>query len=141
MQRYLVVANQTLGGEHLMERLRASVAAGPCRLHVLVPASTDPNMWTHEQAHARAAAAERLETALERFRALGVEVSGEVGDVRPLDAILDVLAREPFDEVILSTLPPGISRWLRMDLVRRVERAVDIPVTHLVAEETTADSG
>lgn len=138
MRRYLVVANLTLGGEHLSEQLEKCVAEGPCSFHVLVPASVDPHVWTHDQASDHALAAQRLDEARERFGALHAEVTGEVGDHRPVDAVLDVLRREQFDEIILSTLPAGLSRWLRMDLVNRVCRAVDIPVTHVVAAETPA---
>lgn len=64
---------------------------------------------------------------------------GEVGDPRPLQAIDDVLLRgERFDGIVLSTLPPGISRWLRLDLPHRVEAQLGLPVTHLVGEPEPA---
>lgn len=135
MGRYLVVANQTLGGQHLMAELRARVAQGPAAIHILVPASVDPQSWTHDEDSDRELAQRRLEQGLERVESLGVQATGEVGDHRPIDAILDVLRREAFDEIILSTLPPGTSRWLRMDLVSRVRRAIDVPVTHLTAKD------
>lgn len=141
MTRYLVVANQTLGGEHLLERLRACVAEGPCAFHVLVPASADPTEWMHDEVSDRLLARRRLEEALERFGDLDAEVTGEVGDHRPVDAIHDALRREAFDGIILSTLPAGVSRWLRLDTVSRVERAVDLPVTHVVAEDAAVPSG
>ena len=134
MRRYLVVANQTLGGEHLAEKVRACLAAGPSRFHILVPA-TQPNdhaVWT--EGEARAIASQRLEMALERFRKLGAEARGEVGDESPLQAIADAVREEAFDEIILSTLPPGLSRWLRQDLPHSVERTFDVEVTHVVAE-------
>ncbi len=134
MRRYLVVANQTLGGEHLAEKLRACLAAGPSRFHILVPA-TQPHehaVWT--EGEARAVAARRLERALARFRELGAEAEGEIGDERPLQAIADAVRERSFDEIILSTLPPGLSRWLRQDLPHRVERTFDVAVTHLVGE-------
>lgn len=134
MRRYLVVANQTLGGTHLVERVRDCLGQGPCAFYVLVPASADLSGWTHTNESDHELAAERLDRALTRFRELGAEAEGEVGDPRPTDAIADVLRRESFDEIILSTLPPGVSRWLGMDLVSRVERSVDLPVTHLIAE-------
>jgi hypothetical protein len=140
MRRYLVVANRTLAGDHLMELLRERVAQGDCELHVLVPATPDPQGWTHEEGHDRALAAQRLEHAVERFRGLDVPVSGEVGDPRPVDAIMDLLRRERFDEIVLSTLPPGVSRWLGMDLISRVERAVDVPVTHVTAAPADVSS-
>jgi GABA permease len=136
MARYLVVANLTLGGDHLLEALRERVARGSCDLHVLVPAAPAANTWhSHAEEEDTAAARERLDQAIERFSALGCEVTGEVGDVRPVEAIGDVLRRDPrFDEIILSTLPPGPSRWLGMDLPKRVERAFDLDVTHVISD-------
>lgn len=136
--RYLVVANQTLGGAPLTERLRACIAEGPCAFHVLVPANVDQEGWIHDDDRDLALAQQRLTQALERFAALGADVTGEVGDVSPVEAIHDVLRRTDFDAIILSTLPPGVSRWLRLDLPSRVERSVSIPVTHVVSEETPA---
>ena len=138
--RYLVVANQTLGGAALTARLRQCLAKGPCTFHVLVPANVDQEGWIHDDDSDLALAQQRLETALEHFGALGADVSGEVGDVSAVDAINDVLRRQDFDEIILSTLPPGVSRWLRLDLPSRVERSVSIPVTHVVAEDMQARS-
>ena len=132
MRRYLVVANQTLGGEHLEEKVRACLAAGPSRFHILVPATQpdDHAVWT--EGEAQAIASRRLEQALERFRELGAEAEGEIGDERALQAIADAVRDRDFDEVILSTLPPGLSRWLRQDLPHRVERTFDLTVTHVV---------
>jgi hypothetical protein len=134
LRRYLVVANQTLGGEHLAEAVKERLAAGECRFHILVPATSpaDHAVWT--EGEALALATERLERALARFRELGAEADGAVGDPSPLEAVHDALRDERFDEIILSTLPPGVSRWLGQDLIHRVERAVDVPVTHVVGE-------
>ncbi|MGH2662895.1 MAG: hypothetical protein ACRDH8_08815 [Actinomycetota bacterium] len=134
MRRYLVVANQTLGGQHLAEKVRACLAAGPSRFHVLVPATSpqDHVMWTEGEAIAMAQ--QRLERALDQFRHLGAEADGEVGDESPFEAIQDAVREQEFDELILSTLPAGLSRWLKQDLPHRVERALDLPVTHVVGE-------
>ena len=133
MKDFLVVANQTLGGEHLLEELRRRVAEGPCRFHIVVPANARPDGWTHIVDQARAVAQERLQEAIERFGQLGAEVDGQVGDERPVDAMQDALRRWSCDEIILSTLPAGVSRWLGMDLVSRAERAFRVPVTHVEA--------
>jgi nucleotide-binding universal stress UspA family protein len=135
MKDYLVVANQTLGSPNLIEELRRRVDSGPCRFHVVVPATFNPDSWTHTLDQARTIAFERLHEALERFEELGVEVDGDVGDERPLDAIQDALRRWPCDEVILSTLPAGASRWLKMDLVSRASRSLPVPVTHVEAKQ------
>jgi GABA permease len=133
MKDYLVVANQTLSGEHLIAELRRRVAEGPCRFHVVVPANVNPEGWTHTVEAARAIAHERLEKAIAEYSELGAEVDGQVGDERPLDAMQDALRHWSCDEVILSTLPAGASRWLGMDLVSRAARVLPIPVTHVEA--------
>lgn len=139
MRRYLVVANQTLLGDHLFAEIRGRLAAGPCQFHVVVPAThaRDHAVWT--EGHDRVIAQGRLTEALERFRAEGAVVEGEVGDPSPIEAIGDVLRRSPpFDEVILSTLPPGLSRWINQDLPHRIERSFHLPLALVVAEHALA---
>lgn len=138
MRRYLVVSNQTLTSEVLVEKVRSCLAEGPSQFHLVVPAThADHGSWS--EGHDRAAAAERLASTLDRLREAGAAVEGEVGDHRPLYAIDDAMAgRPPFDEILLFTLPPGVSRWLHQDLVHRLRRRVAVPVTHLVAEPVHA---
>lgn len=139
MDRYLVVANQTLGGDALMGRLRELVDQGPCAIHVLVPASADPTQDYHDNDIERELAWQRLDEARSRFGRLDADITGEVGDHRPVDAVTDVLRRgEAFDRIIISTLPTGISRWVRLDSVSRIERAVDIPVEHITVDAAAA---
>ena len=138
MHSILVVANRTLGGEPLLSLLQERAGHGQCRVHVLVPAGPDPRGWASTNEDDRQAAEQRLQAALRRFSALGCEVTGEVGDSRPLDAVGDVLRARAVDEVVVSTLPPGPSRWLRADLVSRLTRAVDVPVTHVIGSEQPA---
>ena len=139
MGRYLVVANQTIGGDALLRRLEEAAAEDPCAIHVLVPASADPTESFHDEDADRELARRRLEEALERFAHLEATVTGEVGDHRPVDAVGDVLRRdEHFDRIIVSTLPAGVSRWLRLDAVSRIERAVDIPVEHVIYDPRAA---
>jgi len=88
MRRYLVVANQTLSGEHLVARIRDCLRAGPSSFFIVVPAAPPADhVWT--EGEARTTAQGHLDKALERFRALGAEVDGEVGDGNPLLAIED----------------------------------------------------
>ncbi|MGH3440485.1 MAG: hypothetical protein ACRDUY_00240 [Nitriliruptorales bacterium] len=134
MRRYLIVANQTLAGDHLLERVRDLAAGGDCAFHVLVPATRPKDHLTATEGEGMAIARGRLERALERFRGLGIEVTGEVGDPRPLDAIRDAFLEEEYDGIVLSTLPPGMSAWLGMDLPNRVRRTFAVPVTHIAAE-------
>lgn len=138
MRRYLVVSNQTLTSDALVEKIRSCLADGPCQFHLVVPAThLDHGSWT--EGHDRAVAAERLGSALLRLREVGATVDGEVGAPWPQYAIADaMLGQPPFDEILLFTLPPGVSRWLHQDLVHRVRRHTAVPVTHVVAEPVHA---
>jgi hypothetical protein len=138
MRRYLVVANETLLGTPLADEVgrRVEESKGDCAVHVVVPASHGGNFtWTEGQA--RRAAAGRLQEGLEKLGALGMAaISGEVGDPSPVLAVGDALiaADVPFDEVLISTLPLGRSRWLKQDVVHRLQRAhPQLAVTHVVS--------
>jgi GABA permease len=136
VRRYLVVANQTLGSQRLRDRIQAAMAEGPSHFHLVVPASHPSGAWS--EGEARALAGRRLDRALVSFRELGADVSGEVGDASPIRAVSDVLMEEQYDEIFLSTLPPGPSRWLRQDVVHRIQRTFALPCTHVVAEAEPA---
>jgi len=133
MRRYLIVANQTLAGGHLVTKVRELADHGPCAFHLLVPATAaHVGAWSEGQAHA--VAEERLRVGLARMADLGLEATGEVGDDHPVYAVQDVLMRgEAFDAIIVSTLPEKVSRWLRADLVRRVA-GFGLPVIHIVGQ-------
>ena len=134
MHRYLVVANQTRLGDPLLARIEECLAKGPCQFHVVVPATHAPGRAMHTESRDRAFAAERLREGLERFRALGADVEGEVGDARPIDAIRDVMLHAPpFHEIIVSTLPAGLSRWLHQDLPHRIHRTFELPTSTVTA--------
>ena len=128
MRHYLVVANQTLKQPELTEKIRTCIEAGPCDFFLLVPATRThgPVRWT--PADAFAVARRRMESAVERFRALGADVVGEVGDLSPVVAIGELLRRRSFDALILSTLPVGPSQWLRSDVPTRIEQLFGLPV-------------
>lgn len=127
-RRYLVVANQSIGGETLTRRVTELLAERPCSFHVVVPATGSD----------RAQAAWRLRRALALLDGLGVKARGEVGPPGPLEAVEGVLAREQVDEVIVSTLPASLSRWLAADVPGLVARRFGLPVTTVVAERAPA---
>ena len=142
MRRYLVVANQTLGGEQLTAKLADCMDAGPCRFYLVVPVTNTEasDRWFTGGLEgvlpgaykiARTLAGGRLQHALERLREAGAEADGEVVEPTPLEAIRKIASREEVDEVIVSTLPRRLSRWVAMDLPRRVRRATSLPVTHI----------
>lgn len=134
MARILVVANQTLGGEELLALLRARAEAGGS-LHVVVPASHEPGSWRpHDEWSDEEAARRRLAAAERAYGALGFQVTAEMGDASPVQAVGDALRHAgPFDEIVVSTLPAGPSRWVRMDVASRIERAFGVTVTHVRA--------
>jgi hypothetical protein len=143
MRRYLVVANQTLGGDELTAKLAECADAGPCRLYLVVPVTNTEasDQWftgglegvlPDAYRIARTLAAGRLRHELERLREAGAEADGEVVEPTPLEAIRKIASREEVDEVIVSTLPRRLSRWIAMDLPHRIRRTTSLPVTHIV---------
>jgi hypothetical protein len=122
----LVMANQTAPSDellaHLTERAEAVV-------HVVVP--TTP--YRSDAPSGREHAERNLEEALGRLRAAGIEASGEIGDSDPITAVNEAWDPVRFDAVVVSTLPTGASRWLRIDVPRRLERMTGVPVEHVVA--------
>ena len=145
MRRYLVVANQTLGGQELSDRLLGLMKDGPCAFHFVVPVTqTDVTgygvdaAWAPPVVHegyevARLLAEGRLKHELARLREAGAEADGEVVDAMPIDHVRELVGRVTFDEVIVSTLPHRVSRWLRLDLPHRIKRATDLPMEHVIS--------
>ena len=144
MPDILIVANQTLGGYDLREFVRARMTADPCTFWLLVPATPrahrNPDapvpginapLDTEDDDYAEAR--KRLEQGLDVLKGIGATVDGNVGDPDPMQAIQHLLDRRHFDEIILSTLPSGVSRWLRQDLPHRVERRFQLPVSVVTA--------
>jgi cytosine/adenosine deaminase-related metal-dependent hydrolase len=72
--------------------------------------------------------------ALAAMREAGLEADGVVGDSNPLTAVRETWDPAKFDEIVVSTLPTGVSRWLQIDLPHQVERVTGVPCEHVVAE-------
>jgi GABA permease len=157
MVRVLLVANKTLGSGEISEYVRNRLASEECQFTLLVPATPQ---WDRVPIHRErlagslASATEgvasphesesegnydfarsRLEYGLGLLKGLGADVDGEVGDPDPAKAIHEILERRRFDEVALSTLPKGVSRWLRLDIPHQVERKFHIPVTVIKVQQ------
>ncbi|MGI9183672.1 MAG: hypothetical protein ACR2GZ_01705 [Solirubrobacteraceae bacterium] len=127
--RVLLVANRTATEWPLIEAVRRRTQHGAATFHLVVPATPQGlHRVVDPEDAGREAAAERLALALPRLsEAAGMTVLGHVGDANPLAAVTDALHLRGFDEVILSTLPWRVSRWLRLDLPRKI-RALGVPV-------------
>jgi hypothetical protein len=124
--RVLVVANQTAGAPELISALQARQQQGPMAPTLLMPATR--NGYTGKEE-----AGERLETALEQWRAAGVEGTGVVGDPDPAVAVHETWDPRSFDEVIVSTLPGQTSKWMQSDLPHRVQQITGVDVVHVEA--------
>ena len=141
MRSYLIVGNQTLLGPELSAALAERIVPGDLPdLHVVVPATPQSGAFTWDEDEARAAAQERLDAMLVYLKGLGVEATGEVGYRDPVEAARDALRRHPADEIILSTLPTGISRWLGQDVPSRLKSAVNVPVVVVTAARAPAET-
>ena len=149
VRRYLIIANQTLPSPALHELVAIRAAAGPAEFHVLVPEPPRPiligdpatglvTLPAEEIEQQRLLGLAEAEERLDDFRRafasdLGGSLSGEVGLGDPLTAARRVLERASFDEIIVATLPAGVSRWLKLDLPNRLQRSFDLPVVSVVA--------
>jgi hypothetical protein len=140
MPAYLIVANQSLGSRALETAIRERFEAGGATFHVVVPATPIPHRMTWDEDEAREAALDRLQGILGRLRVMGADADGEIGSPDPVAAVTDVLRTRTVDEVILSTLPAGISRWLGLDVPHRLRGAVHCPVV-VVTEEPESATG
>ncbi len=128
----LIVANETAAGEHLRREVLRLIELGAQRFTLLVPATKPRGTLIYTDGEAHKIAEERMARAISTLRATGAGFEGVVGVERPMDAVLDILRTKHFDEIIVSTLPHGVSRWLRVDLPARVARASGLPVHHII---------
>jgi hypothetical protein len=122
--RILVVANRTAAAERLLKAVEHRAAGGACTFTLLVPdvESAREADWT-------------LDTGRRLLgKAAGLPVGGLTGGPDPFVAVQEAVATGEFDEIIISTLPRGVSKWLRRDLVSRV-RGLGLPVTAIIPGE------
>jgi len=135
-RRILVVANQTAAGRELLEEIRNRCRGGDCEVLLVSPAlvGSRSQRWASDIDEGLDLARERMARSVTALRGVGVEVRAEVGDPDPNMAIEDALRMFPADEIVISTLPPGESKWLEHDVVERTRREVDLPMTHVVVD-------
>jgi hypothetical protein len=135
--RVLVVANRTAESPELLDALRSRAVHGPCVFTLLVPSTAHGLAWAADPGESGNEEAERHRAAfLEELRSEGLDVAdAKVGDGDPLAAISDECNFNEYDELIVSTLPLRISKWLHLDLPRKAEAATGLPVQHVVGSE------
>ena len=135
MKKILVVANQTVGGQKLLDLVREKAREGDGVHFVLVvPMDRPPHGGVIYNEAVRHAAEVRLSLARQFMAREGIDLRGEVGDEDPFTATMDGVAIHQPDEVVISTLPRTASGWLRRDLVERVQDASGLPVEHVVTD-------
>lgn len=138
--RVLVVANRTAESPELLEALRRRAAEGPVAFTLLVPATPHGVAWAVDMHSGGEEAEDHMQHAVEGLRAAGLEViEGKVGDPDPVAAVEDAVNFADYDEIVVSTLPARVSKWLKLDLPHRVERVTGLPVTHVIGSETKAE--
>jgi hypothetical protein len=128
----LVVANRTAGSDELIDALKRRAEGGPVSCFLLMPAGPTGR----DQARAR------LRDAVQRMRAAGVDVQGRLGvDANPLFAVAEVWDHSVYDEIVVSTLPTGVSHWLNLDLPQRIARLTNAPVEQVVSMPERSRAG
>jgi hypothetical protein len=134
--RVLVVAHRTAATPALLDAVRARAAQGPARFWLLVPNAQSGLHRVVDPEDADADAAQSvLDSALPLLaEAAGTPVTGMIGDAEPLAAIHDAVNLQGFDEIIISTLPAKVSKWLRLDLPSKAA-GLGLPVTTVTAQE------
>jgi hypothetical protein len=135
VRRFLVVANETVGGRTLRDRITEKAAGYEEQVLVVCPALNSPlKHWTSDEDDARVEAQRRLEASLARLRESGIDARGEVGDADPVQAMEDALRLFGADEIIISTHPEGRSHWLERGVVTTARDRFDVPITHVVVD-------
>lgn len=121
----LVVANETVVGKALIDRIRERAERGPASFLIISPQS-DPTQSAHPEAE------RRLRRVLSELRAAGIDAHGQVAHPDPYTAAMQAIEDERTDEVIVSTFEPARSPWMRKNLVQRLHEDAKLPVEHVV---------
>ena len=131
-RRYLVLANRMLEEPWLFDRL-SELAKDDVHFHIVVsPTPIEPDSDRTDDRNL-ALSTFRLRHIVDKLHEAGIEAEGEVGTVDPVRAVTRAVEREPADEILVATLPRGVSRWLEVDLPAALHRRFAVPVTTLTA--------
>jgi hypothetical protein len=123
----LVIANETVIGQDLLDKIRERAARGDASFLTISPQS-DPTGGSHPEAE------RRLKRALGELRSRGIDAHGQVAHPDPYSAALEAMRDERVDEIIVSTFGPERSGWLRRDLVERLRNETGVPVEHVIGQ-------
>jgi nucleotide-binding universal stress UspA family protein len=135
MAQVLVVANRTAESEELRQALLDRAAQGDAKFTLVVPATAHGLARAADEYSGGEEAETHVERAVQRLREAGLDVEGRTGDPDPSAAVMDAFNAGSYDEVIVSTLPTHLSKWLKLDLPRKVAHSTGLPVTHVEGSE------
>jgi hypothetical protein len=131
--KILVLANETIGGRNLIEKVQER-SGDDVEYFVVVPQARPRRGNVVYDEAVRDMAQVRVDLMLAFMRDNGIKGGGEVGDADPFNAATDAVAAEGIDEIIVSTLPAETSGWLKRDLPERLREATGLPVEHVVSD-------
>src|SRR4051794_38509644 len=134
MANILVLANETIGGRALLDRIRERNEQGDAHFFIVVPRSRPRYGNVVYDDAVRSSAQVRVDLALAFARNEGIDARGEVGDEDPYNAAMDAIDEFKIDEVIVSTHPASSSGWMRRDLPERIHQESGLPVEHIVVD-------
>ena len=128
-ENVLVLANETVLGKPLLDRIRAKASAGENTAFLIVSPQSDPDQGEHPEAE------QRLRQAVTKLRSEGIEAHGQVAHPDPFTAAMHAVQDERVDSILVSTFPEQRgSSWLKRDLVERLRNETKVPVEHVVVE-------
>ena len=135
-QNILVVANETVLGTPLLDRIREKArAGGEGTSFLIVSPQSDADQGEHPEAD------RRLRQVLAQLRSEGIDAHGQVAHPDPFSAALDAIDEERVDEIIVSTFAPSRSPWLGKNLVQRLHDETRLPVEHIVFQPDQVEEG
>jgi hypothetical protein len=135
--KVLVVANRTAESPELLETMKQRAAQGECVFTLLVPSTPHGLAWAADMHSGEEEAESHRKGFLDGLRKQGLNVQeAKVGDSDALAALSDECNFTDYDELIVSTLPLHMSKWLKVDLPHKAGHATGLPVTHVVAHSS-----
>ena len=131
-ENVLVLANETVLGEPLLERIREKARRSEHSTFLIICPQSDPDQGEHPEAEAR------LRQALTKLRSEGIDAHGQVAHPDPFTAAMNAVHDEKIDAILVSTFPEQRgSSWLKRDLIGRLRSETNVPVEHVVVEPAT----
>jgi hypothetical protein len=127
-ENVLVLANETVVGEPLLDRIREKAREGDRMTFLIVCPQSDPGQGEHPEAE------QRLRQALARLRSEGIDAHGQVAHPDPFTAAMHAINDERIDSILVSTFPEQRGSWLKRDLIGRLRSETKVPVEHVVVE-------